>query len=202
MITASKGPTPRCLIALAATPGATWDSVHSDQKAEIRKGLARDQGTLCAYCQRRSPPAEGSMRIDHWHSRSDGGAQFEWSNLVGSCASSQTCDIHKANARLFLHPYRAPAPRDLLRYTRDGRAQSDDTRVEDDIKALNLNAPELVRARKAALDALIEDLNKHEFRRPTLRARLRGFEILSGAVAPEHAGVLAARIRQWIRRIP
>lgn len=203
MITAIKGPRPRCLIELAATPGATWDSVHRDQKAKIREGLAHDQGLLCAYCQRRSRPAETSMRIDHWHARSDGGNHFEWCNLVGSCVSSGTCDVRKGDAPLFLHPYISPpAPRDLLGYTRDGRvfASNGDERVARDITVLNLNAPDLVRARKAAFDGLIKYCTKHRFQTKILRAQLRQCQDLSGTEAPEYAGALAARIVQWLRK--
>lgn len=205
MISATKGPTPRCLTTLAATPGADWDgSVYGEQRQEIREALARDQGTLCAYCQRRARPAEGAMRIDHWHPRTAGGEHFQWSNLVGSCAHQGTCDDLKGQTRLFLHPFdgHGPDPRRHLRYTGAGLVQAtdDDDRVTADIRTLGLNAFHLQRGRKAALEGLTRLLDRSGFTVTGLRAELRRCEAIAGCEAPEFAGVLAHQLRRWLRK--
>lgn len=200
MISAPKGPAPVCLTTLAATPNADWDSVHGDQKQAVRDALVRDQGALCAYCQRRVHATEAAMRIDHWHSRSAGGGIFEWNNLIGSCADKRTCDAAKHEEHLFLNPVRdrGPDPRRFLRYLGDGSISAEDPRAQADLRILRLNERHLVRARRQLLDALREWIRRHEPTIAELQRQIASLETPTGE-APEHATTRAYHLRRWLR---
>lgn len=212
MIHTAKGPAPECLVQLAATPGSSWASVHADQKRAIRMALARDQGGLCGYCQRRirsrssGHELDHEMRIDHWMPRSRGGEAFQWGNLVGSCLGDDepilTCDPAKAEARLFLCPIagRGPDPRLFLRYLADGTVVAEDPRASADIATLNLGAPHLRRGRREALAGLRRVMSKARFSTAALATRLRQLEALQGDRLVEHAFVLAHQLRRWLRK--
>lgn len=200
MISSRKGPAPACLTVLAATPGADWDSVHGDQKQEMRDGLVRDQGAVCAYCQRRVRPSEQAMRIDHWHPREAGGGVFQWSNLVGSCATRGTCDDAKHETRLFLHPVRGqgPDPRVFLRYLGSGDVIADEPRAQADLEVLNLNERALRRGRREVHEALARWIERHKPTTAELHRRIRELENPGGEL-DEFAGVRAYHLRRWAR---
>lgn len=200
MISVRKGPAPACLTVLAATPGADWDSVHGDQKQEMREGLARDQGALCAYCQRRVRTSEQEMRIDHWHPREAGGGVFQWTNLVGSCATRGTCDDAKHETRLFLHPARGqgPDPRTFLRYLGSGDVVADEPRARGDLQTLNLNEYALRRARREIHEALTVWIERHEPTTAELHRRIRELENPAGEVV-EFSAMRAYFLRKWAR---
>jgi len=52
MIRYAKSAQPARLTALAATPGIDWNALGAGDRDPIRAALVRDQGGLCAYCQR------------------------------------------------------------------------------------------------------------------------------------------------------
>lgn len=200
MISAPKGPAPVCLTTLTTTPGADWDSVHGDQKQSMRDALVRDQGSLCAYCQRRVQPTESEMRIDHWHPRERGGGVFQWNNLVGSCADRITCDVAKQETPLFLHPARGvgPDPRRFLRYTGSGEVVADDARAGEDMETLGLNDARLVRARRAVMDALGAWFERSSPTTKELHRRIALLESPEGE-SPEYAAVRAYYFRKKVR---
>lgn len=200
MISAPKGPAPTCLNRLMDTPGADWNSAHGDQKQAMREALKRDQGALCAYCQRRVDSTDAGMRIDHWHPREAGGGVFEWTNLVGSCTHRQTCDVAKHETPLFLHPVRGrgPDPRRFLRYLGDGSVTADDTRAAADLRTLGFNERHLIRARREVIDELRAWMKKRE---PTTAELLRRIAQLETPAdeAPEQATTRAYHFRRWVR---
>jgi len=124
------------LTALAATPDMTWDGLGARDRSPIREALVRDQGGLCAYCQRRieahEDPVTGrsQMKIEHWIPRAESAEHhFIWSNLIGVClgtsgdvseaaarSTTSHCDASRGD-KLFLHPVqgRGPDPREHLR---------------------------------------------------------------------------------------
>ena len=186
------------LTALAATPGMTWDGLGAEDRRPIRLALVRDQGALCAYCQRRieasDDPATGrnQMTIEHWIPRSESAAHhFTWSNLLGVCRGTSAaiagarsagparhCDVSRGNRKLSLHPVKGQGldPRDHLRYTKAGRIESaaGDERVEADIRTLNLNAWQLVRRSRDGAGRRVEASRADRLRdRPATQARER-----------------------------
>jgi uncharacterized protein (TIGR02646 family) len=69
-----------------------WDGLGAADRTPIRESLVRDQGGLCAYCQRRitldEEPTTGlpQMKIEHWRPRSDPDTRpFVWLDLLGVC---------------------------------------------------------------------------------------------------------------------
>ncbi len=105
MIRYQKGSEPSCLRELRGR-SCSWGDAGNAERKEMRKALIRDQGALCAYCQRRislperdlrvsegecaAPPDESTdMRIEHRVARNqrdgDEGGHFIWNNLLGCC---------------------------------------------------------------------------------------------------------------------
>lgn len=223
MLRYAKGAQPQCLTTLSAAPNATWDDVYGDQKAEIRKLLVRDQAGLCAYCQRRISDT-GTMKVEHWHARSQGGPHFQWSNLLGTCngvapavpprtfgppsgpsESQYHCDTERGNVALFLHPVvgKGQDPRQYLHYKGDGRISATMDRAEKDLRTLNLNAGYLKRGRAMALEALRERLDRlgdEGWSISTLKAEFKALEIRPGTTAPEHAEFLRYHLQKWIQK--
>lgn len=217
MIRYTKGPAPRQLTTLAATPRMDWDGLRAADRAPIRAALVRDQGWLCAYCQRRITPEEdvqtgrSQMKIEHWLPRNPAGSDtrsgttdhhFLWSHLLGVClgvssdpeapsARISHCDTSRGNADLFLHPVdgQGPDPRDHLRYTQAGMVEpiKPNPRVEADIRTLNLNAPQLQRGRREVLDEVRRRLNRAGYSLNALKKIAHDHRISAGTPTPEYA---------------
>lgn len=217
MLRYAKGHAPKCLTTLTATPNTSWDSVHGTQRDEIRACLVRDQASLCAYCQRRIRVEGGTMKIEHWNARSQGGLHFQWTNLLGACEGVSPaafgaldpkqpryhCDTSRGNAPLFLHPVigQNHDPRLYLRYKGDGQVSATDERAARDLETLNLNARHLCRGREAALEALISRLKRLGWQPGTLRAELKAIAVKPGLTAPEHAEFLRYHLERWLKRL-
>jgi uncharacterized protein (TIGR02646 family) len=214
-----KGTAPRRLTELAATPTMTWAGLGAPDRDPIREALIRDQGSLCAYCERRitlrDDPATGRprMKIEHWIPRASSTEHhLTWSNLLGVClggvheasASRKHCDESRGDHKLFMHPVdgQGADPREHLEYTQGGevRPAVDDPRVVSDIKVLNLNARQLIRSRSAVLDALRERLKKSNFETGELRKLERMHRIEPGTQTPEHAELVRYFVRKKLRQ--
>ncbi len=211
MICYAKGPPPARLTALASTPGMTWAGLGAEDRDPIRIALVRDQGGLCAYCQRRITAGEdpttgrSQMKIEHWIPRTvSADHHLTWSNLLGVCLGvsresadappdrmTHHCDTSRGDHKLFLHPVQGqgPDPRDHLQYTKGGevKAAAKNAHVEGDICALNLNAWRLRRGREVVFKELWERLERSGFSTNKLRRLARMHRIVAGTTVPEHA---------------
>lgn len=223
MIRYAKGAAPPRIAEIASTPGIEWDALGAVDRDPIRDALVRDQGALCAYCQRRIIAAEDPesgrprMKIEHWYPRSAQDSRpLVWSNLLGVCTGlSQypddrgrvlpTCDTSRGNRKLFLHPVvgQGPDPRAHLRYAKNGKLEphAESPRVVEDIDALNLNAPSLVRSRAAVLDAAWDKLKRANFAAAAVRRLAKLQEIVPGSSAPEHAEFLRYHLEKKLRQL-
>ncbi len=221
MLRYAKGADPRCLVEARATPDATWESLGKAQKDELREALVRDQGWLCAYCQRRIRPKTDRMKIEHWTSRSEGGEDLTWSNLLGACLGDADleeglppgttkrqerihCDSSKADRTLFLHPVegRGPSSRDFLRYRGNGEVTAADARADQDIATLNLNVTRLTRGRKEILEALKVRLDRRGWTGHHLRGELTRIDTRSQeGHALQYQEVARYYLKRWLRRI-
>jgi uncharacterized protein (TIGR02646 family) len=228
MIRYAKGPAPRQLTALAATPRMDWDGLGATDRAPIRAALVRDQGGLCAYCQRRitldEDPRTGrsQMKIEHWlprnpaepDARTGTDHHLLWSNLLGVClgvssdpgapsARISHCDTSRGNAELFLHPVdgQGPDPRDHLRYTQGGVVEpiKPNPRAEADIRALNLNAPQLQRGRREVLDEVRRRLDRAGYSLSALKKFAHDHRISSGTLTPEYAECVRYHVLKKLR---
>lgn len=218
MLRCEKGPEPRALIGYLATPGAAWSSLRAGDKDEVRDALLRDQGHLCAYCQRRIENDERRMKVEHWHAQSAEGDKkdtLRWRNLLGVCLGDEAqetgakigerhCDTARGNAALFLHPVEGQGrnPREHLRYTSVGEVlpAKENASVEGDIETLNLNAKRLKRARREVYDVLQTRLEKRGFTKATLSAELKAATLRPGVKSAEQCEVVRYQVQRWARR--
>ncbi len=208
MIRYSKGPEPKALVEWRATPGVTWESVTS---RALHDELLRDQGDLCAYCQRRIRSGP-SMHVEHWRARSTHDAdQLRWKNLLGVCSGAsggeRHCDASRGNAALFLHPVdgEGPSPIDALRYRDDGSVVPEhdapaQSSIATDLSLLRLDCESLRRSRKAVLDALRERLKRKGFTPREVRALYGGHSQSAQRDRPEHAEVVRHVLARWARK--
>ena len=223
MICYAKGPPPARLTALTTTPEMTWAGLGTADRDPIRIALVRDQGGLCAYCQRRiatdTDPTTGlsRMKIEHWIPRSASAAHhFTWSNLLGVCTggsqessnvllgqNAQHCDASRGDRPLWLHPVegQGPDPRAHLQYTKGGevKAASGNARVEDDIHTLNLNTWRLRRGRAAVFETVWKHLERSGFTTSELRRIAHLHRIVAGASVPEHAEFVRYHVLKKLR---
>ncbi|MBI4955392.1 MAG: TIGR02646 family protein [Myxococcales bacterium] len=224
MLRFAKGPQPTALTAWQATPSASWGGFSSS----IWPDILRDQGDLCAYCQRRIPAnvvqaGVPAMHVEHWVPQSAEGPDMlrrdmQWTNLLGVCPGDEGvetggtrgerhCDTSRGNAPLFLHPVEGQGadPTKHLSYTAEGEVRPHDgsknaAQVQADIDALNLCAHRLRRARKEVLSALRIRLERLGWSQGTLRREHQQLELRPGAKTPEHCEVARHFLRRWARR--
>lgn len=217
MLRYSKGPAPSVLTGWQATPNAGWDSLPAADKEKVREALLRDQGRLCAYCQRRIPTRDDRMKVEHWQAQSGGKDKLRWSNLLGVCLGDEKaetgspegehhCDTARGDAALFLHPVegQGPSPLDHLAYTPQGEVRPTDTPNQDavrgDIDALNMNAARLRRERRAVYEELKRRLEKGNWSLKALRDEYRSARIEPGVPALRQCEMVRHHVRKWARQ--
>lgn len=193
--------------------GEDFEALTLEEKQAVREALVRDQGALCAYCQRRisaEPDAAGRpcMSVEHWAAQSTHpDLALTWSNLLGVCTGQAPvppdlrgprprphCDVSRGNKPLFLHPVegQGPDPRHHLRYTSDGRVEEQQPLPPDrqDIETLRLNDERLRRARAEIYAREIVERLRGEPESSivgVLRRIARANRITPGIKAPQHA---------------
>lgn len=147
---------------------ASYNNLTSAVKDEIRDALLAEQGYVCAYCMKRIK-AE-AMKIEHWACRHNNPEQqLDYSNLLACCEGNEgqtpdkhTCDTKKGSLRLKYSPAN-PAHNINARisYQKNGRISSNEADFDQQINdVLNLNEPRLVSNRRAALNAVQQQLAK------------------------------------------
>jgi len=217
MLRYPKGPSPRVLTSWQATPNADWDSLSAPDKDQVRGALVRDQGNLCAYCQRRIPTRDDRMKVEHWLAQSGGKDKLRWGNLLGVClgdegaesgspAGELHCDTARGDKELFLHPVEGSGPSalDHLGYTPEGKVRPKETQqraaVQRDITALNLNAARLQRERRIVYDELKRRLDRAKWSARALREEFRGAGVHAGAPSLPQCEVVRYHLRRWARQ--
>lgn len=112
MIKISKGTPPHSFTTYASQPGATFDDMPTEIKADLRRSLLNEQGYICAYCMTRLEDDPSNTKIEHFISRhEDISKELLYDNLFVVCKGNegadrkaQTCDTKKANQILTLDP--------------------------------------------------------------------------------------------------
>ncbi|MBF0154001.1 MAG: hypothetical protein HQL64_09710 [Magnetococcales bacterium] len=146
---------------------------HFDRldKSKLRAVMLREQHHLCIYCERRLG-GNPIPHIDHWRPLSrNPDLALHWKNLHLSCANAETCDSAKGD-----QPLRCDASDPDLPWPTEckferyvGFTSGGEMYVRNDVgiavathrglcysigeTVLNLNAPALIAARKAAIDS-------------------------------------------------
>ncbi len=203
----TKGHEPASLTEHRQTPLADYDNYQD--KDTLRAGLVAEQRGICCYCMQPIRPVEGSMKIEHWHSRYDfPGEQLTYSNLLASCMGGdgqrdavKHCDTAKGNKVLSRNPAGPDHHvEELVHYFSDGRIASPDAVLDAELSdVLNLNVSLLCNGRLAALRALQKALR---MRHGTLTTRQweKLLEEWSGTSHTNDLRPFCGVIVYWIRK--
>lgn len=136
------GTEPECLTSYRdAHPQGIWDEFRGNRTCYqiVREAARRDQGGLCAYCERLLP--NNDQQVAHFHPKSDHGGGVNWAlhwpNLWFACCGgdqatrtnpdsylpptieNRSCDVAKENAVVdgqVFSPSRIPAFPRVFRY--------------------------------------------------------------------------------------
>jgi uncharacterized protein (TIGR02646 family) len=206
MRTILKGAEPNSLTQHRSGAGADYENYRD--KDALRTHLVKEQRGLCCYCLSRIRAERDAMKIEHWHCRTNYGAeQLDYSNLLGACmgnegspSKDQHCDTRKGDRDLSRNPANPMHHvEDLVRFEGDGRIVSKDPAFDSELnEVLNLNVAFLKNNRKATLKAFQAALAKRgELPRRVLDRWLREW---NGA---SHAGELqpfCQVVVYWLRK--
>lgn len=168
MRTVRKNAEPASLKAHRQQPHSDYNN-YAD-KNTLRQSLVDEQRGLCSYCQSRIRPDAANMKIEHWQCQDNyPNRQLDYQNLLGACLGGhgrpkreQHCDTRKGKDDLCfcLTDLAHPIERQI-RFLGNGEITSDDATITNAINdILNLNLDQLVRNRKAVLDAFKQRLGK------------------------------------------
>lgn len=165
-----------------ASPEEAFRMLQNPLKGRVRDQLVEEQGGLCAYCMCRIPRQDVSsgispIIIEHFIARNpvdgrDSEQGLDYNNLLAVChgnkgphrtrrRSDLTCDAHRGNMDFQKVNPMEPDTLVSIYYHTNGEIDAADVDVRYDlIEVLNLNCSSgpLVSERKAALDALIQEL--------------------------------------------
>lgn len=152
-------PGPKCLERLQRS-ASSWTDVSPAQKDEIWEKIEEMQGRLCAYCE--SELGHKNRHLEHFYPQSkQPDWRFEWSNIFGSCSSSDHCGNYKDapksppyNAALLIKPDEDDAEY-YFRCFEDGQlipcatlTPDERARAESTLTAFNLNHHTLTTRRR------------------------------------------------------
>lgn len=134
------------------------------EKQELREALVCEQRGICCYCMARIEPNELTMKIEHFLSRSEHPNQrLVYNNLFGACLGNEKndakthCDTFKGKKEFHFHMCQPGHIHGQIKYKANGEIYSDNVTLNDELESvLNLNLPELVKARKSTLDGFIK----------------------------------------------
>lgn len=181
-----KGAEPPLLLAYRKTPGARYDGLPTDAKAELRRALVREQHGLCCFCMQRIEPAVSpDLRVKIAHfipQKVDDTRDLEWPNLLAACPGNegaprarQHCDTRQGDRALRLSPCE-PTHVATLSYSTHGELRTSREDLREDIhETLNLNDEALCARRRDAVLGMVNVLRKRDrgqFTTPTLRRAL------------------------------
>lgn len=138
-------------------------------KEDLRMCLTTEQRGICCYCMGPIKPHVNSMKIEHFKCQDNyPDEQLKFPNLLGACKGNggndeklTHCDTFKGNKNLTIYPPgKMPNVETLFDYNNDGTISSKNGQANKEIKdVLNLNAPILVKNRKATLDGFKDFLD-------------------------------------------
>lgn len=145
-------------------PGVQFSGIPA-----LQESLYREQGYLCAYCERRIPVRDKMStedhRIEHWHCRDKYPDEvFSYGNLLMCCpgqigGGECHCDVRKGNDIIEWSPLKKECT-DSIRYSSDGTILSSNARWDKELnEKLNLNHVILKRNREQTLRGVIEGIN-------------------------------------------
>lgn len=148
-------------------------------KQKLREYLVREQRGICCYCMGRIHPKELTMKIEHFLSHSGyPSMRLIYTNLFGACLGNmkanadEHCDTLKKSKTFSFHMCISNSIHNEIKYKINGEIYSENEELYNEIGKpnyfdeenvlvkqpgiLNLNLPELIRARKSTLDGFIK----------------------------------------------
>lgn len=164
----------------------TYADLRGQVKTAIRTALLKEQGFICCYCEQSVSGVAGA-HIEHLVAQSvDPNRALDFANMLCSCQGEwppgpghphasdgvvhpppKIEPIHCGHARgmepLPVHPL-MPDCREYFEFDSAGRihpkeGSEDALAAKETIRLLRLDVPKLVRARQAAIEALIDELD-------------------------------------------
>ena len=137
-------------------PKKNYDSKEfAEYRPVLKKLLIKEQKGLCAYCCGKI--TEEKAHNEHIEPQHPGkyvsDRSLDYNTIVASCNNLETCGIKKENKydkEKFLSPLDEKCEETIIYYG-NGKISGNDYTIEE---VLNLNAYELVNARKAVIKAL------------------------------------------------
>ncbi len=197
------------------------DQVTGDHRRSSVEALSQEQHALCAFCERRVDPSEGSdtkrafVRVAHWVPvKHDPFKAVTWSNLFASCSDPDTCDVHQESAA---PGFETPAERDWtheLEFTASGGIKARANAPAAFSEAFppppspplppgiwNLNLDRLTTARLAAVTAerkVVLERSGRGPKEPVLLARIAEHE----AHPQEFQSAVLFMLKRWLGRAP
>ena len=200
------------------------------EKRRLRQVMYGEQRSLCVYCERRIAEGDPTPRIDHWRPlSSDPDFAIHWENLYLSCPEPETCDSAKGDRPFRWEEDDADMPwpvdlpyEDFVGFTSGGEiyVRSDVSLPDATRRALelaiadrtdgpgvrrgilNLNHPELVAARAAAVDSERTRLGRRPGNEPATRDEREQLatQILEVDQLPEYVSIRVAWLRKRLGR--
>lgn len=148
-------------------------------KQTLREYLVNEQRGICCYCMGRIYPKELKMKIEHFLSHTGyPNMRLIYSNLFGACLGNmkanadEHCDTLKKSRAFNFHMCTSNSIHSEIKYKTNGEIYSDNEGLYNEIGRpnycndegmlikdpgiLNLNLPELIKARKNTLDGFIK----------------------------------------------
>lgn len=150
------------------TPNAIYKG-YTDTEQRLKKALLIEQGHLCAYCMRRISLKRNNnkpkIEVEHYLSQDKNPeSDLDYFNMLGVCNGNlfknEHCDKSKKETLLnTLNPLK-PEVEKLITYSNDGSilSVSQNSKIEEDIKLLNLNDENFLKARKRTIDIAMEEM--------------------------------------------
>lgn len=140
---------------------STYRDVDSDLKNDIKKSCMQEQRGLCAYCYRKISLSQSN--IEHVVPRNKNSKlQLEYSNMVASCVSKNTCNQRRGNKDLPSTPFDDSWTGVELNYS--GEFSYQNSNVEESFNILNVGNEngDLVADRKKFIEGQLNTLSCYQ----------------------------------------
>jgi len=208
----AKGKAPKTLLATAMASTTSLKTAKSARgafeqvdKGEVRVRLSEDQGGLCAFCMGRIDPEKRdagrpTIRIAHLKPiDSDPARALHWTNLLGSCSSSTSCDVAQGSEPLATDPTVLGHIAKLAYETKGKQLvlTSLDANTTKDVEVLGLNRGDLPSNRYGAWMAFLrrfERAKTNTYGKPAWREFFDN-ESRNPLCLPEYLGVIETKVR-------
>lgn len=139
-------------------PGESFRKLQGRPKRALKLSLLEEQYWVCGYCGARV--AYDSAHIEHIIPHRTGTGRLDYKNLIASCngftGARENCGHKKDDLAIKVSPLDEGCEA-RFRYLMSGEMNAEELDAVETISILNLNAPDLVKARRAVISAILHD---------------------------------------------